>query len=142
MAVKVDLSEEIERPVEVVFRWYAADHVRNHPRWDPNIELWLDSDAPIGLGTIIRRRNSRSGTPVEGTMEVVEYQPNQVMGTLTHDGPIEIRGRATFESLGPGLTKLTLTADIPGLDESVQTPMTEAVKGSLRNIKELIEGET
>jgi hypothetical protein len=41
MAVKVDLSEEIERPVEVVFRWYADDHVRNHPRWDPNIELWL-----------------------------------------------------------------------------------------------------
>jgi hypothetical protein len=142
MAVKVDLSEEIERPVEVVFRWYADDHVRNHPRWDPNIELWLDSDAPIGLGTIMRRRNSRSGTPVEGTMEVVEYQPNQVMGVLTHDGPIEIRGRANFESLGPGLTKLTVTADIPGLDESVQTPMTEAVKGSLRKIKELIEGET
>ena len=75
-------------------------------------------------------------------MEIVEYQPNQVMGVLTHDGPLEIRGRATFESLGPGLTKLTLTADIPGLDESVQTPMTEAVKGSLRKIKELIEGET
>jgi hypothetical protein len=114
MAVKIELSEEIERPVEVVFRWYAEDHVRNHPRWDPNIELWLDSDAPIGLGTIIRRRNSRSGTPVEGTMEVVEYQPNQVMGVLTHDGPIEIRGRATFESLGPELTKLIVTADIPG----------------------------
>ena len=142
MAVKVDLSEEIERPVEVVFRWYADDHVRNHPRWDPNIELWLDSDAPIGLGTIIRRRNRRSGTPVEGTMEIVEYEPNQLMGALTHDGPIEIRGRATFESLGPGLTKLALRADIPGLDESMQTPMAEAVKGSLRKIKELIEGET
>jgi hypothetical protein len=142
MAVKIELSEEIERPVEVVFRWYAEDHVRNHPRWDPNIELWLDSDAPIGLGSIIRRRNSRSGTPVEGTMEIVEYQPNQVMGAITHDGPMKIRGRATFVSQGPGLTKLTLTADIPGLDESMQTPMTEAVRGSLRKIKELIEGET
>lgn len=142
MAVKVDLSEEIERPVAVVFRWYADDHVRNHPRWDPNIELWLDSDAPIGLGTIIRRRNSRSGTPVEGMMKVVEYRPNQVMGVITHDGPIEIRGRATFESLEPGLTRLTVRADIPGLDTSVQTPMTEAVKGSLRKIKELIERET
>ena len=142
MAVKIELSEEIERPVEVVFSWYAEDHVRNHPRWDPNIELWLDSDAPISLGTIIRRRNSRSGTRVEGTMEIVEYQPNKVMGAVTHDGPIEIRGRATFESLGPGLTKLTLTADIPGLDDSVQTLMTEAVKGSLRKIKELVERET
>jgi hypothetical protein len=64
------------------------------------------------------------------------------MGAITHDGPIEIRGRATFESLGPALTKLTVVADIPGLDESMQTPMTEAVKGSLRKIRELIEGET
>jgi hypothetical protein len=142
MAVQVDLSEEIERPVEVVFRWFADDHVRNHPRWDPYIELWLDSDAPIGLGTIIRRRNSRSGTPVEGTMEVVEYQPNQVMGVLTRDGPIEILGRATFESLGPVLTHLNFSVDIPGLDESMQTPMTESVKGSLRKIKELVEAET
>lgn len=142
MAVKVDLSEEIERPVGVVFRWYADDHVRNHPRWDPNIELWLDSEAPIGVGTIIRRRNSRSGTPVEGTMEVIEYEPNQALGMLTHDGPMEIRGRATFESVGAELTKLTFTVDIAGLDDSMATPMTEAIRGSLRKIKELVEAET
>lgn len=142
MAVKVELSEEIERPVDVVFRWYAEDHVQNHPRWDPHIELWLDSESPIGVGTVIRRRNSRSGTPVEGTMEVIEYEPNQALGMITHDGPMEIRGRATFESMGPELTKLTLTAEIPALDESMATPMTEAIKGSLRKVKELIETET
>ena len=142
MAVKLELSVEIERPVKVLFRWYADDHVRNHPRWDPDIELWLDSNAPIGLGTIIRRRNSRSGTPVEGTMEVVEYKRNEVMGALTHDGQMEIRGRATFEPLGRRRTKLTVAADVPELDESMQAPMTEAVKGSLRRIKELVEGET
>lgn len=142
MAVKVELSEEIERPVGVVFRWYADDHVRNHPRWDPNIELWLDSEAPMGVGTIIRRRNSRSGTPVEGTMEVTEYEPNQALGMLTHDGPMEIRGRATFESVGTELTKLTFTVDILGLDDSMAVPMTEAIRGSLRKIKELVEAET
>jgi hypothetical protein len=142
MGVKLELSEEIERPASVVFRWYADDHVRNHPRWDPNIELWLDSEAPIGVGTIIRRRNSRSGTPVEGTMEVVEYEPNKAIGVLTHDGPVEIRGRATLESIGPELTKLTFIVDIPGLDDSMETPMTDAIRGSLRKIKELIEAET
>lgn len=142
MAVQIELSEEIQRPVDVVFRWVADDHVRNHPRWDPYIELWLDSDAPIGLGTVIRRRNRRSGTPVDGTMEIVEYQPNQVMGMLTRDGPIEIRGRAIFEPLRPRSTKLTLTAEIPTLDESMRAPMTEAVKGSLHKMRELIEGET
>lgn len=142
MAMKVELSEEIERPVDVVFSWFADDHVRNHPRWDPYIELWLDSDTPIGVGTIIRRRNSRSGTPVEGTMEVVEYEPNRAFGMLTHDGPMEIRGRATFESVGPTLTKLTFAVDIPGIDDSMEAPMTDAIRGSLRKMKELIEADT
>ena len=142
MAVKFELSEEIERSVPVVFKFYAEDHVQNHPRWDPNVELWLDADAPIGVGTIIRRRSSHTGTPVDGTMEVVEYEPNQALGMLTHDGPMEIRGRATFESMEPERTKLTLAIDIPGLDDSMKAPMTEAVKGSLRTIKELIEAET
>jgi hypothetical protein len=55
---------------------------------------------------------------------------------------MEIRGRATFESLEPELTELAFTIDIPGMDESMGTPMTEAIKGSLRKIKELIEEET
>ena len=76
MAVRMEVSQEIDRPVAAVFKFYADDHVRNHPRWDPDIDLWRDSDEPMGLGTIIHRRNSRSGTPVEGTMEVVEYEPN------------------------------------------------------------------
>ena len=65
MAVRVDVSVDVERPVSVVFNFYADGHVRNHPRWDPDIELQLDDDAPIGVGTTIRRRNSRMGTPVE-----------------------------------------------------------------------------
>jgi hypothetical protein len=35
---------------------------------DPYIQLWVDSDAPIEVGTFIRRRNSRSGHSVMGTM--------------------------------------------------------------------------
>lgn len=142
MAVKVELSERIERPVGIVFRWYADDHVKNHPRWDPNIELSQDAPTPIGVGTIIRRRNRRSGTPVEGTMEVVEYQPGQSIGAVLHDGPTEMRSRATFASQGPELTTLTLWVDAPTLDRQLQGAMTDAVTRSLRRIKELIESET
>jgi Polyketide cyclase / dehydrase and lipid transport len=140
--MRIEVEEQIERPVDVVFKWYADDHVRNHPRWDPYMELWLDSEEPIGVGTVIRRRNSRSGTPVEGTMEVVEYERNRALGMLTRDGPMEIRGRVTFESLGPALTKLALTVDFPGMDETMGTRMAEAIKGGYRRIKELIEDET
>jgi uncharacterized protein YndB with AHSA1/START domain len=141
MAVRIEVSEEIDRPVPIVFTFFADDHVRNHPRWDPDIELWRDSNQPIGVGTIIHRRNSRSGTLVEGTMEVVEYEPNRTFGTMTRDGPMEIPGRATFEEVGEGRTRLTISAQMP-IDESMKDHMSGLVQGSLQNIKELIEAET
>jgi Polyketide cyclase / dehydrase and lipid transport len=141
MAVRIEVSEEIDRPVPVVFKFYADDHVRNHPRWDPDIELWRTSDEPIGLGTVIQRRNSRSGTPVEGTMEVVEYEPNRAFGVLTREGGMEIHGRATFEEAGEGRTRLTIRAEMP-IDESMKDRMSGLVQRSIQNIKELIEAET
>jgi hypothetical protein len=32
MAVRIEVSEEIDRPVPIVFKFFAEDHVRNHPR--------------------------------------------------------------------------------------------------------------
>jgi hypothetical protein len=141
MAVRIEVSEEIDRPVPVVFNFYANDHVRNHPRWDPDIELWRDSDEPIGLGTIIKRRNSRSGTPVEGTMEVVEYEPNQAFGVLIQDGPMETRGRTTFEEVREGRTRLTVVAEMP-IDESMKERISGLMQRSVGNIKEFLEAET
>jgi len=142
MAVRIEVCEEIDRPVPVVFNFFADDHVRNHPRWDPYIELWRTSDEPMGVGTIIHRRNSRSGTPVEGTMEVVEYEPNRAFGTVTRDGPMEIPGRATFEEASSeARTRLTIVAEMP-IDESMKDHMSGLVQQSLQNIKELVEAET
>jgi uncharacterized protein YndB with AHSA1/START domain len=141
MPVRIEVSQEIDRPVPVVFKFFADDHVRNHPRWDPYVELWRTSDEPMGVGTIIQRRNSRSGTPVEGTMEVVEYEPNRAFGTVTRDGPMEIPGRATFEEVSEGRTRLTIRAEMP-IDESMKDHMSGLVQQSLQTIKELIEAET
>jgi hypothetical protein len=141
MAVRIEVSDEIDRPVPVVFKFYADDHVRNHPRWNPDIELWRTSDEPMGVGTIIQRRNSHSGTPVEGTMEIVEYEPNRAFGAVIREGSTEIYGRGTFEEAGEGRTRLTITAEMP-IDESMKDRMTGNVQQSIRNIKELIEAET
>src|SRR5918998_151696 len=141
MAVRIEVSEEIDRPVPVVFKFYAEDHVRNHPRWDPYIELWRTSDEPLGLGTIIQRRNSRSGTPVEGTMEVVEYEPNRAIGMVIREGGMEIHGRATFEEISEGRTRITTRADMP-IDESMKDRMSGMVQQGYRTIKDLIEAET
>lgn len=121
MALSLESSQIIDRSIEKVFRFFAVEHVRNHPRWDADIELWLDSDAPIDVGTIIHRRNKRSGTPVEGTMEVVEFETNRVIAMIIHDGPAEMRGRTTFEAINGNQTKLTIIIDLPGMDESMDT---------------------
>ena len=141
MAVRIEVSQEIDRPVPVVFNFVANDHVQNHPRWDPAIELWHTSDEPLGLGTIIQRRNSRSGTVVEGTMEVVEYEPNQAFGVVILDGPMELRGRSTFEEVSEGRTRLTVVAEMP-IDESMKERIRGLMQRSVRNIKQFVEAET
>ncbi len=140
--MKVDASVVIERSVKVVFRFFAHDHVRNHPRWDRDIALEQASNGPIGVGTVILRRNSRSGVPVEGTMTITEFEPDRAFGGVIREGPVEMRGGATFEALGPERTKLTIGADMPWLTPgSDPTPITRLMERSVKNIKELIEAE-
>jgi len=142
MALQFESSQVIDRPVDKVFRFFAVEHVRNHPRWDPDIELWLDSNNPISVGTIIRRLNKRSGTPVEGTMEVVEFELNRVIAMVIHDGTAEMRGRTTFEALNVNQTKITTFIDIPGMDASTdKTFLNSKLERSAQIRKQLMESE-
>ena len=141
MSVKVQVSGVIDRPVAKVFHFFADEHVRNHPRWDPNMKLEQVSDGPLGIGTIIKRISSRSGTPVEGTMEVVEFERNQVIGMIIHDGPVEMRGHTTFEAVGDNQTTITFNVEILGMDESMGSMLSNGIQQSIQNIKQLIETE-
>jgi hypothetical protein len=135
-------SQVIDRPIADVFHFFAYEHVRNHPRWDPDIELEQASDGPMGVGTIILRRNRRSGTLVEGTMEVVEFQPDRAIGMVIHDGPVEMHGRATFEAASDGQTVITTYLELPGMDESMDTSfLISRLERSGQNMKRLIESE-
>jgi hypothetical protein len=142
MAVQLTVSQVIDRPVAKVFHFYAVQHIRNHPRWDPDIELWPTSEDPIGVGTVIRRRNSRSGTPVEGTMEVVEFELNRAFGAIIHDGPVEMRGSTSFEAIDDHHTMITTILELPGMDESMDKSfLLNRLERSDRNRKQLIESE-
>jgi len=132
----LELSQLIDRSPVEVFRFIATDHVRNHPRWDPNMHLEQITPGPIGVGTRIRRRYRRGQTSVEGEMEIVEYEPDQVFASVIRDGPIELRGRFTFEPEGEGSTRLTLTLDG---DVPVERMDPEPIRRSMRTMKALIE---
>ena len=74
-------------------------------------------------------------------MEVVEFEPDRAIGMITHDGPVEIHGRVTFEAVGEDQTILTLHLEIPGMDESTGSMMTSAIQKGYKTIKQLIESE-
>jgi hypothetical protein len=137
--MKITVSTLIDRPVAGVWRWYAVEHVRNHPRWDPDMELEQISDGPIGLGTRIRRRNRHFGEPIEGEMEIVEWEPERAMGAQNHDANAETRGRVTFEALGPSRTRLTIEADFPNLDSSKVDQLRPLIERTASNVRQLVE---
>ena len=142
MALQIEFSHVINRPVDKVFHFLVVEHVKNHPRWDSDIELWLESDEPIGVGTIIKRRNSRSGTPVEGTMEVTEYEHNRKFTTIIHDGTAKMVGKLLFEPVGQDQTKVTTVIDLPDMDETMDTSFLMNRLEEVAKIREkLIEAE-
>jgi hypothetical protein len=141
VVVKITVSTLIDRPVADVWRWYAVEHVRNHPRWNPDIELEQISDGPIGLGTRIRRRNRHFGEPIEGEMEIVEWEPERAMGVQIHDATADAQGRATFEALGPSRTRLTIEADFPTLDASKVDQLRPLIERTASNVRRLVESE-
>jgi hypothetical protein len=142
MSVFIEVSAVIERSVEDVFRIHATEHVRNHPRWDPKMQLEQLTDGPIGVGTIIKRINSHSGVPVEGTMEVIQFEPNKSMGMIIKDGPVEMRGFALYEAKGPDQTIYTLKTEFLGMDESVdKSALTSQMEAAIQNHKRFFEAE-
>jgi hypothetical protein len=131
-------SVVIDRPPTDVFRFYAVEHVRNHPRWDPDMHLEQVTPGPIGVGTVIRRHlDTRYGTPTEGTMEVTEFEPDRAFASVIHDGPVEMRGWMRMAPEGEG-TRLTVGFEIEGSTDPIDPAPLER---TLANIKALIESE-
>lgn len=130
--------------MSTVFHFYAHNHLANHPRWDPMMELEQISDGPIGVGTVFRRRHTHFGDPIEGTMEVVEFEDDKTMAVVIHDGDApEARGRMTCRPVGYNETKLTISAELPGVEESGDSSSLKAmIQITATNIKSLIESET
>ena len=142
MALQFESSEVIDRPIDKVFHFFAVEHVRNHPRWDSDIELWLDNDAPLTVGTVIHRRNKRSGKVVEGTMKVIEFEMNRMMAMEVHDGPAIMFGRTTFEAINENQTKITTIIDIPWMDENADKTFLNNRLAQVSQIrKQLMESE-
>jgi uncharacterized protein YndB with AHSA1/START domain len=140
--MKLEASVEIERPISDVWGWYAVDHVRNHPRWNPDLKLDQITDGPMGLGTRIRRRSTMGQTPVEGEMEITEWEPPHAVTASIRDGDVPTLGGASFEERGPARTLLTISADMPWLDDPERARFIQGMmERSVANMKQMMEAE-
>ena len=63
--MELEVSTVVERPLEVVWDFYAVHHVENHPRWDPDLKLENTVDY-------------RPTMPIDDIVErVIEYENNR-----------------------------------------------------------------
>ena len=140
--MELEVSTVIDRPVVTVWDWYAVHHVENHPRWDPTIELEDPTGGALGVGSVLKRRTTRFETQTEGTVEIVEFEPEKVMRAKIQDGSMTINGFAHFAALSENETNLTIGGEFPGMDDSMKEMLRPLMERSAATIKSLIESET
>jgi len=140
--LEIEVSAVVDRPIALVWDFYAVHHVENHPRLDPDLELENTTGGPIGIGTVIRRRNTRFGPPTEGAMEVVVFDPQKLMRVETQDVSMTINGYAKFVETSGNEPRITLGGEFPGMDDSMAESIRPLMERSAANIKRLIETET
>lgn len=116
--MRIELVEMINHPISDVFRFYADEHLHNHPRWDPEMTLSLATDGAVGIGTVFNRRHTHFGDPVEGRMTVIEFERNQRFGLAIDDGMGEFYGRLGFEAVGESATRVTAVIDVPHMPDT------------------------
>ena len=140
--MELEVSTVIDRPISTVWDFYSVHHVENHPRWDPDVKLENPTDAPIGVGTVLKRRSTRFGNTTEGTMEFTEFEPERVLRAKIQDGPTTTDGWALFAAEGENETKLTIGGEFQDMDDSMKEMMRPLLEGAAAKIKSLIESET
>jgi hypothetical protein len=137
--LRIEMSEVINHPISDVFKFYADDHLENHPRWDPEMQLSLATDGEVGIGTVFNRRHTHFGEPVEGSMTVVEFERDETFGLAIDDGFGEFYGRLRFEAVGESATRVSTLVDVPGMPEDADSSRLRSIAERwLHNTEDLI----
>ncbi len=101
----------IRRPLQDVFE-YAADFA-NSAEWDPGVDTaeQVGTD-PIGVGTRYRLVGNFGSSTIPMEYEVIDYEPPSRVVLSGKGNAFDALDTMTFESLEPGVTRLTYNADI------------------------------
>ena len=141
--IHLEHSIVIKRPVEQVFAFVTK--FENFPQWQVGMtQAQQVSAGAVGAGTQIAVTRNFLNQPVEGTVEVTDYQPNKTLAIKTAAGPVSMRLAYAFES-GDGNTKIKIVGEIDpqGFFKVAEPLVAREVKSqlenSLANLKKILE---
>ena len=145
--MRLQAEQDIDAAPSAVFRFVATDHLANHPKWDPAVlEMTSTSPGPLQPGTTARVVRSDRGRRVEGSLTVIEYEPDAHFAAATEFGPLRLQQRVTCAATTHGGTHLTLTIDTQArgplgvLLPLLRRRFLRTMRGSLKAIKRHVEG--
>jgi len=149
----VSKSIDIKTPVENVFTYFARpEHVSDQIKSDSvgMTVVPMDIKEGMGVGTTFRVIGDFSGKRLEWDCETTEFIRNEKISAKQFEGPFK-KWQITneFKSLGPNLTKVTMTVDYEMpfgplgsiLDKAKFAKSAEkGMETALYNVRGLLEG--
>jgi uncharacterized protein YndB with AHSA1/START domain len=103
-------SVTIDAPVDEVFDLVADE--RNEPKYNPRIvRAEKVSEGPVGSGARFVAEPRGMGAKGEMTVEVVEYERPNRLGTTVRSSSMQVEGTVTFDEVEGG-TRLTWDWDL------------------------------
>jgi uncharacterized protein YndB with AHSA1/START domain len=141
--VKFETSLHINRPVAEVFE-YMNDPTKML-EWNTTLEEAVPSETPVKVGTRIRTRIRALGRKIEGTTEVVEFEPNKRV-VLKIDGPFSWKTIYTYQTEDGGTRLVIALEGEPGGFFKVGEPvlariLKKQLQAQFETAKELLEAQ-
>lgn len=142
MAIKVEHSVVINRPVEEVFA-YSSDP-RNLMEWQDGL-VRVEANTPMAVGTRTTEVRKVMGREMETELEVVEFDPPNKYSMKSLSGPVEMIYTQSLKSVGGGTQVDVLIEGEPGGFFGVAAPLLKRqvkkdVEKDFAKLKEIMEG--
>ena len=143
MAVGVEHSVTIERPIEEVFAFTADPN--NNPLWQ-STTLETQTSSEVDVGTTFNNVSKFLGRRIETTLEIVESDPPRRQCVRVTSGPIPASGCYVFELTDDGgSTRFTQTleAEVGGFFKLAEPLVGRAARrqteADMATLKDLLE---
>jgi hypothetical protein len=144
-SVTAEASILINKPLDAVCRFVAADFFENYPKWSPEVTLLEKSTpGPLRIGTTGRQVRNDAGHVTESCFRVTAYEPLREIAFASSDSP-RYRVRYTFLATGDATQvtfsfQVTLTLLLKPFEPLIARMVRGESQRMLNNLGALLDG--